>query len=227
MAHDVETGNVKLERTIHYAGDSTVQFNSYVTYPQTGLGQVLPLYIRREVFVKNHGKNGRSTKSFIDEGRLDVIANQLMEGDILFIQFGHNDEKIEDPLRYTTPFGTYKENLYKFIETARNKNAYPVLISPVERCHYENGKLYKGYHMEYVEAMKEVAKELDVPMIDLYSKVRALMETVGEEEAEKWHMPDRTHMTYTGAITYGNLIAEGLNELGGIYKDILLDELKK
>ena len=82
-----------MERTavrIFWAADSTVQTNDITTYPQTGIGQVFSLYTRDGVIVSNHAKNGRSTKSFMDEGRLDAIGRQIGEGDFLFIQFGHN-----------------------------------------------------------------------------------------------------------------------------------------
>ena len=78
--------------TVYYAGDSTVQTNDIATYPQTGMGQVLSLYLKSEVQVSNHGKNGRSTKSFIAEGRLEPIKARITAGDFLLIQFGHNDE---------------------------------------------------------------------------------------------------------------------------------------
>ena len=97
--------------TIFWAGDSTVQTNNYATYPQTGIGQVFSLFLREGYQVENHAKNGRSTKSFLDEGRLAVIEQRLGEGDFLFIQFGHNDEKSEDPSRYTDPFSSFMENL--------------------------------------------------------------------------------------------------------------------
>ncbi len=78
--------------TIYWAGDSTVQYNSILTYPQTGIGQVFHLFLKPEVKVENHAKNGRSTKSFIDESRLTPIYDRITEVDYLFIVFGHNDE---------------------------------------------------------------------------------------------------------------------------------------
>ena len=116
---------------IYYIGDSTVQFNKIDTYPQTGMSQVLSLFTAEGVTVHPHGKNGRSTKSFLDEGRFEPVRQSLSEGDFLLIQFGHNDEKIQDPSRYTQPFGEYQENLRYFIGEARKKGAYPVLITPL------------------------------------------------------------------------------------------------
>ena len=84
--------------TIFWAGDSTVKQNSIATYPQTGIGQVFDRYVKRyQVQIENYAENGRSTKQFIDEGRLATIYDRIHAGDFLFVQFGHNDEKASDP----------------------------------------------------------------------------------------------------------------------------------
>lgn len=226
---------------IFWAGDSTVQTNNITTYPQTGIGQVFSLYIREDITVCNHGKNGRSTKSFLDEGRLEPIAEAMKEGDYLFIQFGHNDEKIQDPARYTEPFGTYKENLKLFIDTARGRGAKPVLITPLERRFFTDEEhLDAGAHGDYVAAMKETALQENVPLIDLYSKSRVEMEKAGAEGSRKWFMnlkpgeypscpegkEDNTHLKYEGAVKFAGLVAEGLKELGGEYRELLLPEIQ-
>lgn len=225
--------------TIYWAGDSTVQTNRIATYPQTGIGQVFPLYIKEKIVVSNHAKNGRSTKSFMEEGRLQAIDEVIGEGDFLFIQFGHNDEKAEDPGRYTSPYGTFKENLKIFIHTARKHGAWPVLITPLERrCFGEEQVLGAGAHGDYVAGMKEVAEEEQVPLIDLYQMSRELMNRAGKEETEDWFMNirpntyrnymegqiDNTHLKYAGAVRFAGLIARGLQELGGIYAELLIEE---
>lgn len=228
--------------TIFWAGDSTVQFNGILTFPQTGLGQTLPLYLRQEVRIENHAKNGRSTKSFIDQSRLVPIYDRIAEGDFLFIQFGHNDEKEADPERYTDPQGEYKVNLGKFINVARNKKANPVLITPLERRNFkEDGHLQEeSEHLPYVQAMKEVAEEQSVPLIDLFVKSREKLEAAGPEKTLNWYMhipagvypyhpegldTDNTHLQYEGAVIYAGCIAQGLKELGGIYADLLAEGL--
>ncbi len=226
--------------TIFWAGDSTVQYNNITTYPQTGIGQVFHLFLKPEVKIENHAKNGRSTKSFIDEFRLPAIYDKITEGDFLFIQFGHNDEKKEDPDRYTEPFSDYMINLEKFVNVARNKKAIPVLITPLERrCFTDEKTLGPGEHGDYVEAMKRTAEKLDVALIDLNSMSRAEMTRVGAEASRSWYMhipegkypyhmeglTDNTHLQYAGAVVYGGCIARGLKELGGVYKDLLSDEL--
>lgn len=226
--------------TIYWAGDSTVQTNDYRTYPQNGIGQVFPIFVKDKYRVENHARNGRSTKSFMDEGRLAVIAERIGEGDFLFIQFGHNDEKSEDPSRYTTPFGTFQDNLKEYIKTAREHGAYPVLITPLERrCYVDEWKLGPGAHGEYVQGMKQVAQECDVPLVDLYTMSREALEEAGEVKSRAWHMffdagiypqhpeesRDNTHLRYEGAVKYGSLIAGGLKQLGGIYADLIWDEI--
>lgn len=229
-------------KRIFWAGDSTVQTNDITTYPQTGIGQVLSLYLEEGIEVHNHAKNGRSTKSFMDEGRLAKIEEAIGEGDLLFIQFGHNDEKDQDPTRYTIPGSTFDDNLRTFINVARNHGAYPVLITPLERrCFGDGDVLGEGAHGPYVEAIKNVAAAEEVPLIDLYSKSRKIMNEAGKIKTVEWFMNiepntyascpegknDNTHLKYAGAVTFAGLIAEGLNELGGMYAQLLLDPNKK
>lgn len=226
---------------IFWAGDSTVQTNDYITYPQTGIGQVFSLFLKEGYCVENHAKNGRSTKSFMDEGRLKAIEERIGEGDYLFIQFGHNDEKSEDPARYTEPFSSFMENLEYYIEIARKKEAFPVLITPLERrCFVDDKHLGIGAHSDYVAAMKQTAEKCAVPLVDLYSMSRAELKRAGEQESRKWYMYfpagmyrnhmeeslDNTHLRYEGAVNFARLIAKGLKEQGGIYGDMILDEIK-
>lgn len=224
--------------TIFWAGDSTVQTNDYTTYPQCGIGQVFPLFLKEGYRVENHAKNGRSTKSFIEEGRLQAIQERMGKGDFLFIQFGHNDEKREDPARYTEPFSAFVENLECFIRTAREREAYPVLITPLERRRFdEAGELEPSLHGDYVAGMKLAAERCRVPVVDLYSRSREALSQAGEQESRKWYMffaegtykkhpemsQDNTHLRYEGAVLYGSFIAEELRKLGGIYGKMVID----
>lgn len=223
---------------IFWAGDSTVQTNDYSTYPQTGIGQVFPIFLKEGYRLENHAKNGRSTKSFMDEGRLAAIEERIGQGDFLFIQFGHNDEKDQDPTRYTEPFSSYMDNLETFINAARTRGAYPVLITPLERrCFADDSRLDAGAHFDYVSAMKQTAEKCNVPLVDLYSMSRDILEKVGEEKSRKWYMyfdadeylqhpeesRDNTHLRYDGAVNFASLIAKGLKEIGGIYGALIAD----
>jgi len=222
---------------IFWAGDSTVQTNDYTTYPQNGIGQVFSIFLKESCSVFNHAKNGRSTKSFLDEGRLEAIKEQIGEGDFLFIQFGHNDEKSQDPARYTEPHGSFIDNLGILIQAARERRAYPVLITPLERrCFTDEKHLGPGEHLEYVKGIKEAAEKFNVPLVDLYTKSRRELEKAGEERSRGWYMyfpegyypehpaesKDNTHLRHDGAVHFAGLIAEGLRELGGVYADLLI-----
>lgn len=225
-----------MQRKIYWAGDSTVKTNDYATYPQTGIGQTLSLFVCKDVLIENHAENGRSTKSFIDEARLATIYNELREGDFLFIQFGHNDAKKEDETRFTEPFGEYQVNLEKFVNVARNRNAIPLFITPVCRRWYEaDGTLQKGIHGDYPNAMKAVAERLNVPLIDLYESSKRLIKEWGMEGSIQHFMnlpknvysnypnglEDNTHLTYSGAVAFSKILAKGLKKLGGEYAELL------
>ncbi|KAB1436017.1 rhamnogalacturonan acetylesterase [Candidatus Galacturonibacter soehngenii] len=230
-----------MEQRILWAGDSTVKKNTIETYPQTGIGQVLPLYLRPEIQILNYAENGRSTKSFIEEGRLDMIEREIKERDLLFIQFGHNDQKT-DLERHTKPYGEYQVNLRKFIEVAKRKGAKPVLITSLYRRHFdENENLKDNVHEDYPDAMKDVAKVCGVACIDLCEKSKQLLQQYGDAKTKEWFMNlpgnryqaypdglvDNTHLRYEGAVIMAGLVAEGLYELGGEYKNLLLNEDKK
>lgn len=221
---------------IYWTGDSTVKENDFTTYPQTGIGQGMRLFLKKEVLIKNYAENGRSTKSFIDESRLATVYNEISEGDILLIQFGHNDAKQEDPNRYAEPFGEFQENLERFVNVARNKKAYPVLITPLcRRWFIDENHMQEDIHGDYPRAMIEVARRLEVPCIDLFQSSKDVIEAVGFKESKKYFMnlapseyanypeglEDNTHLRYEGAVTFAALISTGLKDLGGIYLELL------
>lgn len=229
----------KTMTTVYYAGDSTVQYNDATTYPQTGIGQVLHLFLKKDVNVSNHAKNGRSTKSFMDECRLVPIYDNITKGDFLFIQFGHNDEKENDPLRYTEPYGEFRDNLQRMCNLAHNKGAIPVIISPIERRLFNEDGSLRVTHEPYVSSMREFAKEQNIAFIDLNKMSREILINLGAEEAKKLHLhlkqgeyknfkdglSDNTHLKYEGAVTYAECIVKGLYELGGVFRDLLVEGL--
>ncbi len=224
--------------TIFWAGDSTVKQNSIATYPQTGIGQVFERYTRRyEVQIENYAENGRSTKQFIDEGRLAVIYDRIQAGDFLFIQFGHNDEKVADPSRYTDPDTDFPVNLEKFVNVARNKHAIPVFITPLTRYNRNApGALYT--HERWAESMRRTAERLNVALIDLTKMSEELVDAMGEKAQRLYYMnlpagiyphfpqgqQDNTHLQPLGAMVFGGLIADALHALGGEYAALLCDE---
>ncbi len=221
-----------------WVGDSTVAFNGVDTYPQTGIGQEFDRYLKREYVVLDFAKNGASSKSFYDAGRFEPAKEMMEEGDFLFIQFGHNDEKPKED-RHTDPDTTYQEYLMRYVNAAREKGAIPVLITPLSRRLFQEDGTIKNSHGAYPAAVKALAEREHLAVIDLTEKSRILYEKTGDLESRKWFMyfpagtyenyekdmTDNTHLHYEGAIKMAGLVAEGLKELGGIYADMLETKL--
>lgn len=197
--------------TIFTIGDSTMANKKADVYPETGWCQVLGDYLDESVTVKNHAVNGRSSKSFINEGRWDTVLDSLKEGDFVFIQFGHNDEKEYDSTRYTTPFGTYTANLEKFVNETREKGATPILFTSIVRRKFgEDGKL-EVTHGDYPAATRDVETKLNVPLVDLQKLTKEWVNSLGDEGSKEmylWtkpnkHFPDGrkddTHLSVEGA----------------------------
>lgn len=209
--------------TVFYIGDSTAARNNIHSYPQTGMSQGLSLYVKESVRIESHAKNGRSTKSFLDEGRFAAVESAMKPGDLLLIQFGHNDEK-PDAARHTDPQTTFKANLRLFVEAARRCGAYPVLITPIARRLFdEAGNFRPGSHGEYPEAVRELAADMDVPLVDLTAATEQFLAQVGDEASKPLFMwpKDNTHLKPEGAVKMAGFLAEGLRSLGGVYADIL------
>jgi len=167
--------------TVYLIGDSTMSVKETKAYPETGWGMPFKFFFDSTVVVDNRAKNGRSTRTFLSEGLWQPIADQLAEGDYVFIQFGHNDESKEKTDRYTTP-EEYKKNLKRFITETKSKKAQPVLLTPVSRRKFDNGKIQET-HAEYSPLVVEAAKEMNVPLIDLDTKSRDMLQSFGDENS--------------------------------------------
>ena len=209
--------------TIHYIGDSTVARNNIHSYPQTGMSQGLQLYLKESVRLVSYAKNGRSTKSFLDEGRFEPVKAAMVPGDFLLIQFGHNDEKA-DEARHTDPDTSFRENLLLFIHAAKAAGAHPVLLTPIARRLFDaEGKFLPGSHGEYPAAMLRTGAEAGVPVIDLTAATEAFLAELGDESSKPlfvWPV-DNTHLKYEGAVKMAGFVAEGLKNLGGAYAALL------
>lgn len=214
---------------VYMVGDSTMSNKKAEVYPETGWGQVFDEFFDEQVTVHNHAVNGRSTKSFITEGRWQTVLDNMKQGDYVFIQFGHNDQKDQDSTRYTDPYGTYSQNLEKYVRESRDKGAIPILLTSIVRRKFdENGQLLDT-HGDYPVAMRAVAKELDVPMIDLQKLTADLVQSMGDEPSKElylWTEPnegfpegrqDDTHLCVAGAETVAGLVA---NELAKFQNDL-------
>lgn len=195
------------------AGDSTAAEYGPERAPQAGWGQALQSYLDPARFeVRNHAKGGRSTRSFIDEGRLDAIGRELRRGDVLLIQFGHNDAKFEDRTRYTDPDSDYPRMLMRYVQVARDHGATPVLVTPVARLLYDFGSLLDT-HARYTLAMQQLATREHVALIDLNDRSMRWIRALGEQGARPYflfvpeqHKADGTHFSVAGANAVACLV---------------------
>lgn len=214
---------------VFYAGDSTVTCNKINDYPQTGLSQGILRYLKDSVWVRPFGFNGRSTKSFIDEGHLAEIDAEIGEGDFLLIQFGHNDEK-SDAERHTDPDTTYQARLLEIADTARRHGAYPVLITSIARRLFDDasGAFLPGSHGAYPAAMLALAAREGIPCIDLCAQTEQYIAMVGDAASRQWFVypKDNTHLSPSGAVVFAGFICDGLEKLGAPYSDILVQRKK-
>ena len=223
--------------TIHLTGDSTMADKDIKggTNPERGWGMMFPNFLDEGVDVINYAKNGRSTKSFIDEGLWDKVLGNLKEGDYVFIQFGHNDSKQSDSVRYAAPWGAYKANLEKFVLQTREKGGKPVLLTPVARRWFKEGGLDRNCHGDYPIVMKKVAEELNVPLLDMTSVTLDWLEGLGDEGSRPYYMistgkSDNTHTVARGARKLAEMtcaeIKKSLPEIAEhlIHYDIVVDK---
>ena len=207
---------------IYIIGDSTVEDNKP---PFRGWGWALPKYVKDGVEVKNHALSGCSTRSFREEGLWDPVENALSSGDLLLIQFGHNDEK--DDERHTDPDTTYPENLWRYCREAMERGAFPVLLTPVSRRFFVGGGSLLYTHGEYPSAVRKLAAEKNVPLIDLKKDSRDLYLSLGEEKTaelfvrltpgENRDFPDghddKTHFNAYGADRICALVTAGMRHI--------------
>ncbi len=205
---------------LYLVGDSTMADKPVdPPNPEHGWGQMLPLFFRDPARIRNFAVNGRSTKSFIDEGRWQKVRDGLRPGDFVIIQFGHNDEKSADPARYAAPDGAYRTNLIRFVRETRAKGATPILATPVARRRWDAEGHLVDTHGAYPEAMRSVAAAEKVPLLELNRLTAELELAHGPEGSKKLHLwvgpgvytrkpegyKDDTHFSAYGATAVATL----------------------
>lgn len=227
---------------IYTIGDSTVQDYTAGYYPRTGWGQVLQYFFNADsVFVDNRAVGGTSSKSFYNyywktDGEYAQIVEELEEGDFVFIQFGINDSA-PDTARHTEPFGSFQDYLTLYVEETRAKGAIPIIVATLRRNSWnEDGTVYPAYQA-YPIAARELAAELNVPLIDLDKRSGELMNQLGEAYVTSyWYMnldpgeysnytsgsSDDVHFQYAGSTEMARLV---IDELQNDTIDAAIDSL--
>lgn len=224
----VDNPNKNAARTIYIAGDSTVQTYNKSYAPQQGWGAHLGDNLSDKVTVSNQAIAGRSSKSFYDNGRLDTILKTIKKGDYLLVQFGINDAASNKAERYAPTSGkvpgskgSFEDYMAKYIEGAQKKGATPILVTTVIglKAYDKGSKTFKGSYTNYCNAMKQLAKYYNIPVIDLNTLMVQHYNSIGYDAAYKYHMcstggTDMTHFTETGAKAVAKLVADELKKQG-------------
>jgi len=204
---------------IFIAGDSTASEYGIERAPRAGWGMALPGFFGANREVRNHALSGRSSRSFIEQGALDAIARELRRGDVLLIQFGHNDARVEDPARYTEPLNAFPQWLMRYVTTARERGATPILITPLARRVFDHGQLLDT-HGAYAIAVRELAQRERIGLIDLTATSMDWLRALGDEASRHYymHVPeqqqhDDTHLQWHGATAVACLVVDGWKRL--------------
>lgn len=209
---------------IHLAGDSTMAQKVPNRRPETGWGEFLaPEFRPGTVVVDNRAKNGRSTRTFIEQGLWKELLDATRPGDVVLIQFGHNDQSVQKPDRYTPP-ADYVRNLERFVADVRARHATPVLLTPVARRRFDaTGQLVPS-HGEYPDLVRALAARERVPLIDMERRSSAVLQERGAEASKElflWVAPgadpnypdgvqDNTHFSPKGAHRMAREFASAL-----------------
>lgn len=211
---------VQIQPSIYCIGDSTMADKpTDGGNPERGWCQALSSYCKTPSALKNHAVNGRSSKSFINEGRWDAITKKLKKGDWVLIQFGHNDQKSKSPERYTNPYSGFRMNLVKFIEETREKGAHPILMSSIVRRHFNKEGTLCDTHGAYPFVTLWVARNLEVPFVDMQWMTEKAVNKLGPDASKSLYMcyeprdisffpegkTDNTHLNPKGADSFARL----------------------
>lgn len=213
---------------LHLVGDSTMADKPLSPpNPERGWGQLLREFFREPDRVVNHAVNGRSTRSFTAEGRWEYLLQNLEPGDFVLIQFGHNDQKQEDPTRFAAADTDYRLFLRRFVTEARARGAEPLLATSVSRRRFVGAALSITLG-DYPTVTRQVAYDLNVPLIDLYPVTRFAWSHHGPEDSKQffvWVNPgeydrypggkqDDTHFNESGARLVAGMAVDQLKTQG-------------
>lgn len=236
--------------TIFMIGDSTMANKKMDGgNPERGWGMVLPGFFSEDIKIDNHATNGRSSKSFISEGRWEKVISKVKKGDYVFIQFGHNDEKA-DSTRHTEPGTTFDENLRRYVNETRAKGGIPVLFNSIVRRNFvqpkdasitkdvrrtpgekelpKEGTVLFDTHGAYLDSPRNVAKELGVTFIDMNKITHDLVQELGVVESKKLFMfiePNQVPAFPKGREDNTHLNIYGARTIAGLAVDAIGKEI--
>lgn len=242
----IAAGEGNRKPTVFMIGDSTMANKSIKDgAPERGWGMMLPGFLTEDIVVDNHAVNGRSSKSFIDEGRWDAVLKKMMPGDYVVIQFGHNDEKPKED-RHTDPGTTFDANLRRFCTETLERGATPILMNAIVRRNFKapadsvvstddrlqlsevdesgEGLILYDTHGAYLDSPRNVAKELGVPFVDANRITHELVQGMGRDESKKlfMHVSPKT----VWAVPDGRIDNTHLNVYGGrVVAGLLVDAI--
>jgi len=226
------------DRPVHFflAGDSTMAIKAPAPEnPEHGWGEALQFFLDDTITVDNRALNGRSTRSFRSEGHWEALLGDLMEGDWVLVQFGHNDQKSQDPNRYAEAHTDFRKNLIRFVREVRERNGNVLLATPIARRHFdENGQLVPT-HGDYPAVVREVAHLENVPLIDLQARTREFIQHLGEAGSKDFYLwptegkyarfpegtGDNTHLSLWGASMVAQMAVEEIVRLGPALADVV------
>jgi lysophospholipase L1-like esterase len=178
-----------------------------------GWAAVLQPFFTSAVQVNDAAQSGRSAKSFIDEGLWKALKAKIRAGDYVFLEFGHNDEKSDDPARYTDPASSFRGYLKTYVTETRAAGGVAVLLTPISRRQFSGSKLV-ATHGAYPAAVIAVAMETGAPFIDMTEKTRVWLEELGPTASSaRFATDDNTHLSAQGAQEVAKLAVQGIREL--------------
>jgi lysophospholipase L1-like esterase len=214
--------------TIWVIGDSTASVYAANLYPRMGWAQPLQDFFAPGcATIQDRAISGRSSKSFFDEGAWAPVRDALKSGDFVLIQFGHNDEKSDDPLRFTDPFTTFQQYLSTYIDDSLAHGATPILLTPINRNNW-TGAALKDTHGQYPDAMRQLASTRQLGLVDTTALTKSYFERIGQAATTLLFMDlavgqfpnypdgneDNTHLQEGGARTIAQIILADLARQG-------------
>ena len=220
--------------TLWLCGNSTVVDQD--EEPWASWGQMITRWFTDQISVANYAESGETATSFIAAGRLKKIVSLMKPGDYIFMEFGHNDQKEKRP--GSGAFYNYVYALKHFVDEARAKGVTPIFVTPTQRRSFDkNGKIQET-HADYPDAMRWMAKDLGIQLIELHDMTRTFYESMGVEESKHAfvHYPahtypgqttafaDNTHFNPYGAFEISKMIVEGMKSVHFPVVDFLRDD---